>query len=716
LTSSEWESAASLALAHGQAEQSYATYEQHGRIRAGLAEAMTQAAYEAYVRDSGHGLASLLITPDNLTAAALSARVREARIRAGLVRTGRTLVLCDQNEAAIGDVVATRRNDRRITTRGGRGYVRNGDTWIVQRVHRGGRLTVRDRISGAVATLPAHYAAEHVTLAYAVTQHRAQGLTVDTAHALVNPTMTRNGLYPALTRGRYANTAYLQVTEPIDAESGAPGRATTARHVWTRVVERDGTAYSATAVMRVEHDRAHALAGFYIRLRHVLADLGDARCRQMAAAALGSQLAEQVTAAPAWPALAELLRVLEAEGGDPAAILAEAYARRSLAGALDDAAVLHARIATTPRYAAAAARHVLADAQVAGPGILRLLGVTPPPEAVTGDAARFARDLAAVALARIEQVTADAQHAAWVVELYGGVPGDPDAAAVRTARVQAAAVYRDLTGRRDQVDALGPAPAPGQYGLRVLWRRAQPAVDAELLRADALAAAAAGESWTRLLGPVPADAGLYAGWIAAATAVLDYRRRWDVGHETMLLGHRVADRVQGADYTAALHQVDRYRAELAGIPPDALPLLPPADPAADRARAALYHAERTAVRAAQQVADLSNRLAVASAADIEARPNVTVLAGLHADLAAAEAVAGRAAARLTVARRAAASVGIAARAADQASRDRAAAEAACQTDPPPRKPGAAHQPPAAGHRPPASQHSRGIEPRHGRGR
>ena len=37
--------------------------------------------------------------------------------------------------------------------------------------------------------------AEHLELAYASTAHRAQGRTVDTAHALVSPTTTREVLY-----------------------------------------------------------------------------------------------------------------------------------------------------------------------------------------------------------------------------------------------------------------------------------------------------------------------------------------------------------------------------------------------------------------------------------------------------------------------------------------------------------------------------------------
>ena len=50
--------------------------------------------------------------------------------------------------------------------------------------------------------LPASYVAKNVELAYATTAHRAQGRTVDTAHAFVSPTTTREVLYVALREAR----------------------------------------------------------------------------------------------------------------------------------------------------------------------------------------------------------------------------------------------------------------------------------------------------------------------------------------------------------------------------------------------------------------------------------------------------------------------------------------------------------------------------------
>ena len=46
-------------------------------------------------------------------------------------------------------------------------------------------------------------------LGYAVTSFRAQGLTTDAAHVLVDSSMTRETFYVAMTRGRDANVAYV---------------------------------------------------------------------------------------------------------------------------------------------------------------------------------------------------------------------------------------------------------------------------------------------------------------------------------------------------------------------------------------------------------------------------------------------------------------------------------------------------------------------------
>ena len=46
-------------------------------------------------------------------------------------------------------------------------------------------------------------------LGYAVTAHRAQGMTVDTSHVVVTGSTTRENFYVSMTRGRDSNIAYV---------------------------------------------------------------------------------------------------------------------------------------------------------------------------------------------------------------------------------------------------------------------------------------------------------------------------------------------------------------------------------------------------------------------------------------------------------------------------------------------------------------------------
>jgi hypothetical protein len=68
--------------------------------------------------------------------------------------------------------------------------------------------------------VPAGYVADHVELAYAATAYQAQGRTVDTAHALISPTTTREVLYVSATRGRQANRLYVNTSFDPAPETG----------------------------------------------------------------------------------------------------------------------------------------------------------------------------------------------------------------------------------------------------------------------------------------------------------------------------------------------------------------------------------------------------------------------------------------------------------------------------------------------------------------
>ena len=202
-----WEAHATRVLRDGD-PNALDAYAAHGRLHDGPTHAMLEAAYQGWRADVAAGRTALLIAADNTTVTDLNTRARADRIHTGQSSpTG--VMLRDATTAGVGDTVITRHNNRGLVDGTG-GHVRNGDTWTVTGVSADGDLTVvpADR-PGRAVHLPAHYVAEHVQLGYAITVHRAQGRTVDHAHVIATPGMSREHLYVGLTRGRASNHAYV---------------------------------------------------------------------------------------------------------------------------------------------------------------------------------------------------------------------------------------------------------------------------------------------------------------------------------------------------------------------------------------------------------------------------------------------------------------------------------------------------------------------------
>jgi ATP-dependent exoDNAse (exonuclease V) alpha subunit len=245
-----WEADASTALRAGDLAAIDA-YLAHDRIRAGARADMLHALFDAWRHDTDRGLNSAMIAPDDASVAALNALAQAHRRDTGQAKAG-SFVAADGHQLGIGDTIVTRRNDRRLRT--GTGWVKNGDTWIVTVARADGALLVRDE-TGREAALPSDYVRAHVELGYATTVHRAQGSTVDTAHALITATTTREALYVAATRARTSNRLYVDTTEDPDLEtSHGGGDMTTGRAALTAAINRSAADASAHAVLAAQVD------------------------------------------------------------------------------------------------------------------------------------------------------------------------------------------------------------------------------------------------------------------------------------------------------------------------------------------------------------------------------------------------------------------------------------------------------------------------------
>ncbi|WP_350353371.1 MobF family relaxase [Microbacterium sp. A8/3-1] len=343
-----WEKTASLGLRHGRTDV-IDTYAKHGRVIGGETEGMIDAAYTAWRSDTLAGRASVLVTDSNESVQALNNRARADLILDGTVNARREVELHDGTSAAAGDIVITRRNDRRL--RAGRSWVRNGDRWTIAEVRNDGALTLRrsGRRWGGPVVVPAEYAAEHLDLGYAVTSYRAQGITVDSSHVLADASMTRETFYVAMTRGREENIAYVAVDKPDPSHDGPhPGDDTeaTARSVMCGVLQHIGAELSAHETVIAEQD-AWASIGQLAAEYETLAAAAqhDRWAALIRSSGLSNEDAEAATASPAFGALTAELRRAEANQHDLETLLPRLVRARGFGDAEDIAAVLHDRVA-----------------------------------------------------------------------------------------------------------------------------------------------------------------------------------------------------------------------------------------------------------------------------------------------------------------------------------------------------------------------------------
>ncbi|GAA1061079.1 hypothetical protein GCM10009573_25060 [Agromyces bracchium] len=449
-----WEKEASLSLRNGQTD-AIDQYVAHDRVVEGSTEAMADAAYAAWRLDSRAGKASLLISESNEAVLAINIRARSELILEGRVDATREVALHDGTAASVGDTVITRRNDRR--RRAGGGWVRNGDRWTVAAVHKDGSIEVQrpGRSWSGTVVLPASYVAGHVELGYAVTAHRAQGITTDTAHVVVASGTSRENFYVGMTRGRESNVAYVAVDRPDVAHAGPrPGDAetVTARSVLYGVLHHVGAEPSAHETLAAEQDSWGSIAQLAAEYETIAAAAQRDRWAGLVrTSGLGDEQATAVISSEALGPLGAELRRGEAAGFDVEQLLSAAVGGRGFDDAQDVAAVLRARIVV------AAARGVGARGGSSRREAHFIAGLIPAALGAIDPGARRALDerrdlMEARADALLDRALASKEP--WALAL--GTPGRQAMEEWRRhARLVAA--YRDRYGVASK-SALGPEP------------------------------------------------------------------------------------------------------------------------------------------------------------------------------------------------------------------------------------------------------------------
>jgi conjugative relaxase-like TrwC/TraI family protein len=427
----EWERAASVDLRHGRAEAAD-TYTEHGRVEGGDRESMLDLLYEAWRDDTRDGKRSLMIAGDSQTVLDLNNRARADRVTAGEVSVG-GVETGSGSVLGVGDAVVTRRNQRGLAT--GRGWVKNGDQWTVTGIRRDGAMHV-GRINGTGrATLPAAYVREHVELGYATTAHRAQGRTVDTAHAFVSATTLREPLYVMATRGRESNRLYVDTLyDPDVATSHEPPEELAPADVLRYVLANSGADKSATLTITDEWANSHSITRLWAEYDTIARHANEERYAAMVASCgLTAAEAETVRISAAWGPLMSAFRGAEALGLDLDHALPALVQGRSISSANDTAALLHGRV--TKWIGASDSRRKPDSIVGIGPAVV---GVTDP------DFEHALRDRRTLIEERSRSLTLNALQKAepWTLSV-GRPPADPGRREEWLRLLDTVAAYRD---------------------------------------------------------------------------------------------------------------------------------------------------------------------------------------------------------------------------------------------------------------------------------
>ncbi|WP_298445973.1 AAA family ATPase, partial [Ferrimicrobium sp.] len=448
-----WERTASMELRVGD-EEAIDAYETHERIKEGEREELIEAIYQAWRSDVIAGKDSLMIAGDADTVTELNNRARVDRVATGEVAES-GLSLVDGTIAGVGDEVVTRENNRLFTT--GKGWVKNGDRWQVIATSNDGTMTIRRLGGRGEVTLPADYVAEHVELAYATSAYRAQGRTLDTAHAMITSTTPREVLYVAATRGREANLLYVDThydPDPATAHEGTT-EVQSARQVLVTCLANQGSEMGAHEMIRIEHEDAEGIIRLHGEYETIARIAEEERWNELLAhSGLTGEHLEQIRESSAYGPLLSALRGAKARGIDIDDDFPTLVTARQLDDADDLAAVLANRVASwTQRHGS---RRIGASNLIAGL-IPRATEVTDPDLGQALIERERAIEQRAIALAE----RAVEEQAKWV-QLLGQMPSDPAHRAAWLANVATVAAYRErwnitentVIGKESNVDSI----------------------------------------------------------------------------------------------------------------------------------------------------------------------------------------------------------------------------------------------------------------------
>jgi hypothetical protein len=492
--SEQWERSASLALREGKAA-TLADYAEHGRIRAGTAEEILDAAAQHYIAHTLEGKDSLLIAPSHELRREACRRIRDDLRHLGLVaRDGPSLEIADGQRATIGDLLACTENDHSVDAGEGETLANKhvlrieaitAQGPIVRRMLDADPKTQAPRWTEHAFLFPRYQGAE---LGYAVTEHVAQGRTVAATRGIVTPSDNRQGTYVAVSRGTADNVMMVitpspKLADPLPLSQPAPelnrsrkleqerqghvpqrspqGDLDEGMAVLADVLARDATDLAASEYQQRQQSNADHLGQLHAIWMDLTERADAERYRPLVQSALADTwgIGNGALDTPTTRWLYRTMRSAELVGADPGAVARQAVRSRDLNGARDIPAVIDARM--RPLVNAMAP-------QPAGPWADRVPQAADP----------AIRDhLAKLAVLMDERRDRIGQHAAqhqpaWAVKALGPAPDDPRERERWRERASAVGAYRELFGYDDERQPIGPEPVADHPDKRALWHEA----------------------------------------------------------------------------------------------------------------------------------------------------------------------------------------------------------------------------------------------------
>lgn len=562
----EWEREASKRLRDGDVDV-LDEYLQQGRIHGGTQDAMRASAVDRYCADVINGDSSLLVTATNAEAAQVSQQVQHRLAQLGVLDANAEPFTADMSGLPVylGDRIQWRHNVYDVDSDDGREVVNREYLQVAGQDERG-RVQL-ERQDGSHLYVPSSWLSQWAQLGYAVTEHGAEGVTVDHCHALTAG-------YVAMTRGRATNEAWLTTAQEADAHE--PALDTSAREQFSEALAERNRARSAIQHWRDELDAGRSAA----TLSAIWEQSMTAAVRERTDSNLATHLAgddtEIDTDSDTFARLCTVLTRAELSGHSSDAVLDEALDAGDLTDARDVPAVLAAR----------AERRVeqREPERAAHTWTQRAAGLADATDA--SELGRFTRDVGQALDVREAELAERVieQSPEWAMRQLGELP--PEEQELERAEWQHAAgriaAYRERLGIADAIPSIGARPHDVDVHQQVAWYDAARSAGREVERDRYLDAPdtdleANRARWRRVCEEAPA-------YVADDLAIARQQQR-QAEADAVLLDQQ-ADAADGAERAESLRTSAQAQRDAAAVSGERVAIL-------DRAQAARDEWQRT---------------------------------------------------------------------------------------------------------------------------